>query len=340
MPKQPNAEPDQKTKSPLYDIAIIGAGPAGLTAALYAARAGEKTVIFEALAPGGQIINSKKIENYPAAPNISGLDFTKNLLAQISELNVELKTEKVLKILPETRLETDNGIYEAKTIIIATGATHRSLGLKNEKELIGKGISCCATCDGNFYRNKPVAVVGGGDTALDDALYLSNLAKTVYLVHRRSEFRGNQKTVEKLKQKPNVKFILNSTVAALNPDENGKLTSIEIATTQNATTHSTATPSTITPNAIANAAPEKTVLEISALFVAIGQIPATDFLNDLLDKTPSGHLKSDETCTTKLPKIFIAGDVREKPIRQLTTAVADGTVAAEAAISYLNAETR
>lgn len=340
-------------QSSIYDVAIIGGGPAGLTAAIYTSRAGLKTVVFEAVALGGQIINSTDVANYPAAPHISGFTFAENLRTQIEENGVKIVFEKVEKVLysqdkqysrkirnvnlsepasdpdisdfvsvqhekikPFWTINTINSIYIAKSVIFATGASHRHLGLANEEELTGKGISYCATCDGGFYKGKTVAVNGGGDTALDDALYLSNICEKVYLIHRRDEFRGQKGTVDKLRNKSNVHFILNSTVSALNA-ENGKLASIDIVSKLDQKT---------------------TTLPVSALFIAIGQVPATSNFTDLLKLDEAGYIPSSEDCLTNLPGFFVAGDVRAKTTRQLVTATSDGAIAAEATITYLNEE--
>ena len=299
----------------MYDVAIIGGGPAGLTASIYTARAGLKTIVFESTAVGGQIINSTDVANYPAAPHISGFTFAQNLQSQAEENSIEIKFEKVKSLRPgEIQvLATDQDEYEAKTVIIATGASHRHLGLKNEEELTGHGISYCATCDGGFFRSKDVAVNGGGDTALDDALYLSNLCENVYLIHRRDEFRGQKGTVEKLNQKSNVHFVLNTTVSALN-EKDGHLISIDLL----------------------NKSGETTNLPISALFIAIGQVPATSEFAKELNLDEGGYIPSGEDCLTEHPGIFVAGDVRTKTTRQLVTATSDGAISAEAAISYLN----
>ena len=213
----------------LYDIIIIGAGPAGLTAAIYARRANKNVLVLEAKTYGGQIINTQDIENYPVEEHISGFDFATKLYNQAKNLGTEILFEKVVNINDfgrEKEVETTKNKYKAKTIIIATGSENRKLGLSNEDELVGKGVSYCATCDGAFYRKKIVAVVGGGNTAIDDALYLSNLVEKVYLIHRRDEFRGAESTINKLKEKNNVEFIYNSNVTKLNASD--RLESIEV----------------------------------------------------------------------------------------------------------------
>ena len=213
----------------MYDIIIIGAGPAGLTAAIYARRASKKVLVLEANSYGGQIINTLDIENYPAISHISGFDFATNIYNQAKDLGAEIVFEKVIDINDmgkEKEVITNSNKYTSKTIIIATGSENRKLGLDNEDKLVGKGISYCATCDGAFYKNKKVAVVGGGNTALEDALYLTDIAKVVYLVHRRDEFRGEDSTINLLRNKNNIEFIYNSNVTRLNAED--RLNSIEL----------------------------------------------------------------------------------------------------------------
>ena len=196
----------------MYDTIIVGAGTAGLTAAIYLRRASKKVLVFEAKSYGGQIINASIIDNYPAEPHISGFDFATKLYNQAKELGSEIRFEKVVNIEDGDikKVITEKDTYECKTIILATGSDNRKLGLEDEDKLIGKGISYCATCDGNFYKNKVVAVAGGGNSAIEDALYLSNLASKVYVIHRRDEFRAEDKLLNELKEKNNVEFILNS----------------------------------------------------------------------------------------------------------------------------------
>ena len=199
----------------MYDIIVIGAGPAGLTSAIYGRRANKNVLVLEAKTYGGQIINTLDIENYPVEEHISGFDFATKLYNQAKNLGAEILFEKVVDINDlgkEKEVVTTKTTYKAKSVIIATGSENRKLGLSNEDELVGKGISYCATCDGNFYKKKTVAVVGGGNTALEDALYLADIAEKVYLIHRRDEFRGEESTVKLLKEKSNIEFVYNSTV--------------------------------------------------------------------------------------------------------------------------------
>ena len=299
----------------MYDIIIIGAGPAGLTAAIYASRAGKKILVLESSSYGGGIINTLDIENYPGNMHISGFDFASNLYKQAKELGAIIKFEKAIAIKNlklKKEVITNKDKYSTKAIIIATGLKTRKLGLEHEEELIGKGISYCATCDGNFYKNKITMVVGGGNTALEDALYLASIAKKVYLVHRRDEFRADMKTIDELKKKKNVEFILNSNVTKLIMDE--RLKEVEIKNNDGKTTY----------------------VSINGLFVAIGKDPVNDFYSKIIKLDKNGYVASSENCHTNLTGIFVAGDIRKKELRQLVTATSDGAIAATEAIKYLN----
>ena len=298
-----------------YDIIIIGAGPAGLTSAIYARRANKNVLVLEAKSYGGQIINTLDIENYPVEEHISGFEFATKLYNQAKNLGAEIVFEKVVDINDlgnEKEVVTTKNTYKAKAIIIATGSENRKLGLPNEDELVGKGISYCATCDGAFYKKKTVAVVGGGNTALEDALYLSDIVEKVYLIHRRDEFRGEKSTINHLKEKDNVEFIYNSNVTKLNA--NDRLESIEVTNKDGST---------------------KTI-EVSGLFVAVGRIPENQNFAKLVELDETGYVKAGEDCHTNVPGIFVAGDNRVKEIRQLVTATSDGAVAATAAVKYIN----
>ena len=299
----------------MYDVVIVGGGPAGLTAAIYAVRANKKVLVLEATACGGQIINTSKIENYPAAPDITGLEFGQTLQKQAEDLGVEIEFESVEKIINNDISKlviTEDDQYKARSVIIACGTEPRRLGLENEDKYTGSGISYCATCDGSFYRNKVVAVNGGGNSALHEALYLSEIAEKVFLIHRRNEFRGSADLVEKIKKKDNVELILNANIVGLNGDK--KLKSITIS-------HGDKTEE----------------LALDGLFVSIGRIPKAKGLIDDLELTEGDYVKADESCTTNIPGVFVAGDVRSKEIRQLVTATSDGAIAAEAALRYIDA---
>ena len=299
----------------MYDIIIVGAGPAGLTAAIYARRASKKVLVLEAKSYGGQIINTLDIENYPVEAHISGFDFATKLYNQAKDLGAEILFEKVVDINDQGTTKeviTTKNTYQAKAIILATGCENRKLGLSNEEELVGKGISYCATCDGAFYKNKDVAVVGGGNTALEDALYLSDIVNKVYLIHRRDEFRGDISTVEELKQKSNVEFILNSNVTKLNANE--RLESIEVTNKDGSIKE----------------------VKVDGLFVAVGQIPENENFKKIINIDNAGYIIAGEDCTTNIPGIFVAGDNRTKELRQLVTATSDGAIAASKAIKYIS----
>ena len=295
----------------MYDIIIVGAGPAGLTAAIYALRANKKVLILEAKTYGGQIVNASIVENYPGIKSISGFEFATNLYNQVKDLGAEYKTETVINITEDRKVTTTKGTYEAKAIILATGAENRKLNIPKEQEFVGKGISYCATCDGNFYKNKVVAVNGGGNTALEDAIYLSNLASKVYLIHRRDEFRGESTYLEELKKKDNVEFILNSNITKINGAE--RLESIEV-TDNNSNTQT---------------------IEVNGLFIAIGQTPKNEIFANIIELNPNGYIESKDGVHTSKPHIYVAGDTRVKELRQLTTAVGDGAIAATTAINEM-----
>ena len=310
----------------MKDVIIIGAGTAGLTAAIYALRAGKSVLVLEQGNYGGQIINTPKVENYPGIEQISGYEFAAGLYRQAEKLGMEYRSEKVTDIrledgaeareeLSSASLETGNKIvetteqsYRARAVILATGAKNRPLGIEKEAEYTGRGISYCATCDGMFFRGKKVAVVGGGNTALEDAAFLSNYCEKVYLIHRRETFRGEEKLVKELRKKENVEFFLNKTVQEL---EGG-------ATLQ----------AVVLRDKISR---EESRLEISGLFVAIGQMPENGVFAGLVDLDENGYILAGEDCRTNVEGVFAAGDCRKKTVRQLTTAAADGAVAALAA---------
>lgn len=297
------------------DILIIGGGTAGLTASIYAARAGRKTLVLEAQACGGQIINTERIDNYPGLPGISGYDFSETLKKQAEGPGVDIRLERVRTVersgsswLAVTRRHR----YEAKAVILASGVVNRHLGIAREQELTGSGISYCAVCDGAFYRQMDVAVVGGGNTALEDADYLSRLCRKVYLIHRRDQFRGDAAAVQQLEMKDNVEFVMNSTVTGI--DGSTRLEGVEVT-------------DKITGKVRR--------LSVDGLFVAIGQVPQNDAFADLVDLDDAGYIITGEDGRTRTPGIFAAGDCRRKNVRQLTTAASDGAVAALAADAYI-----
>ncbi|MBQ1410680.1 MAG: thioredoxin-disulfide reductase [Oscillospiraceae bacterium] len=300
----------------MYDIIIVGAGPAGLTAAIYARRASKSVLVLEARAWGGQIINTPDIENYPVVAHISGADFADQLYRQATALGAELKLEKVIgveELGKVKKVRTNQGEYEAGAVILATGSENRKLGVDREQALTGRGVSYCATCDGNFFRGRDVAVVGGGNTALEDALYLAELASKVYLIHRRDSFRGEEATVELLRKKENVEFVYNATVTALLGEK--RLSGVEVTDKLSG---------------------EKRTIELKGLFVAVGRIPENESFRALVEIDQAGYAVAGENCHTKVPGVFVAGDNRTKEVRQLVTAAADGAVAATEAVKYLN----
>ncbi|MBQ6675324.1 MAG: thioredoxin-disulfide reductase [Ruminococcus sp.] len=301
----------------MADIIIVGAGPAGLTAAIYAQRAGRKALVFEAAVYGGQIVNTPEIENYPAIKKISGFEFATALYEQATSLGAEVKMERVISVTDNgssKTVKTDNSEYECKAVILATGAKNRTLGLENEKALIGKGVSYCATCDGMFFRGKTVAVAGGGNTAIEDALFLSNYCEKVYIIHRRDRFRAHEAEVAKLKGRENVELVLNKNVTALKED-GGRLCGVEVTDKLTG---------------------EKSELAVAGLFVAIGQAPDNTPFENVATLDNGGYIVAGEDCKTGIAGIFTAGDCRTKQVRQLTTAASDGAAAALAACSYID----
>lgn len=300
------------------DVIIIGSGPAGLSAAIYTERAGKHAVLFEEMMVGGQIVNTPEIANYPGIKKVSGYEFAMGLYEQATELGAEIIYDKIEKITEisdkEKSVVTSSGKeYKAGAIIIATGAKNRKLGIETEETFTGKGVSYCATCDGAFFKGKDVAVNGGGNTALEDALFLSNYCNKVYIIHRRDEFRGEPENLETLKNKENIVFVLNSTVKELLGDK-----SLEAVVVKDK-----------------NSGEEKKI-EVRGLFIAIGQEPDNKAFESVVELDEGGYISSDEKCLTKTPGVFVAGDCRTKNVRQLTTAAADGAVAALAACEYLS----
>ena len=299
----------------IYDILIIGGGPAGLTAATYACRAGKSVLVIEKAAFGGQITWSPKVENFPSVVSISGAELGDRLMEQAMEQGAEVELEEVIsaELTGEVkRVTCDSGAqFEGKTVIIATGAKPRMLGLNREEELVGSGVCFCAVCDGAFYKNRTVAVNGGGNSALQDALLLSEKCAKVYLIHRRAEFKGEARLVEALKKRDNVEFLMESSITALLGDT--ELTGIKI---------------------IKNG--EEREIALDGLFVAIGHAPDNGLFAEYIALDAAGYADSAEDCRTGTAGVFVAGDCRKKAVRQLTTAAADGSVAALAACSYLD----
>lgn len=303
-----------------YDIIIIGAGTAGLTAAIYGVRSGKSVLLIEEKMYGGQIINTPEVENYPGIESISGASFATNLYHQAKGLGAEYMTARVKKIEDcgsTKKVVTNENSYMAGAVIIATGAKNRSLNLPNEKEMIGKGVSYCATCDGMFFRNKDVAVVGGGNTALEDAMFLSNYCSKVYIIHRRDTFRGESHLADTLREKENVEFVLDSVVEQLNGE-----TMLESVQVRNKVQNKTRT------------------IPVSGVFIAVGQVPDNGAFSDIVTLDDHGYILAGEDCKTSCEGIFVAGDCRTKTVRQLTTAASDGAVASLAACSYIDTKSR
>lgn len=300
----------------MKDIIVIGAGPAGLTAAIYALRAGKSVLIFEKELFGGQITYSPSVENYPGFKQISGNEFAEHLIDQATALGAEIEFAAVTGILdgPVKAVVTDSGNYECKSVIIASGSRHRHLGLEREEELTGSGISYCAVCDGAFFKGKTVAVAGGGDAALQDAIFLSERCRHVYLIHRRDTLRGEAHLESILRARDNVEFVLNSVIEKLEGEQ--KLSGI------------------LVKNKLTG---EHTQIALDGLFIAVGQEPQNAPFAGLITLDNAGYADAGEDCSTATPGIFVAGDCRKKAVRQLTTAVGDGAVAGLAAVNYINA---
>ncbi len=303
---------------PDFDLIVLGAGPAGLTSAIYGARGGLSVLVLENKAPGGQAAQTSVVENYPGVPDVNGFDLAFTMLNQAKSFGVKVKTGALQNLTldgDEKKVLLANGKeFTCSALIVATGAKSRLLGLENELDLAGKGISYCATCDGMFFKDKTVAVVGGGNTAVEDALYLEKIAKKVYLIHRRNELRADKIMSDRVKEST-VEILWDSVVTQAIADE--QLAEIEV---KNVKTGSLSR------------------VSVDGLFVAVGQTPNTDFLG-ATDKKPNlsttGYIATDEEMRTNIDGVFAAGDVREKSLRQIVTACADGAVAANSAIKYL-----
>lgn len=298
----------------MKDMIIVGAGTAGLSAAIYAQRSGLKALVLEGNAYGGQIVNTPDIENYPGIAHISGFDFATNLYQQALNLGAKVQYEKVVEVIDDGKIKTvktTKNEYQTKALILATGLVRRHIGLPNEDRFMGKGVSYCATCDGAFFKNKVVAVNGGGNVALEDAQYLADLCEKVYIIHRRDAFRAEQAEINRILEKKNIECVYDSTVTKLNGNDH--LESIEVRDKEGNTRQ----------------------LDVAALFVAIGQIPLNEAFKNIVDLDESGYIKADELGYTNHPGIFAAGDCRVKSLRQLATAASDGANAATSAYHYL-----
>ena len=298
----------------MYDVIVIGAGPAGLTAAIYARRAEKTVLVLEKETFGGQITHSPKVENYPGFIQMSGNEFAEKLIEQALHLEAEIELDEAKAIEDHgdfKRVICENGSFDGRTVILATGSKHRQLGVARENDFVGAGVSYCAVCDGAFYRGKTVAVIGGGNTALQEAVMLSDLCKKVTLVQNLAFFTGEQKLLDQLKQKDNVDFITSCVVDALNGGD--ELTGITIRNTETGETRE---------------------LTVDGIFVAIGQVPENEPFKAVVPLNEWGYIVSDESCAMG-KGVFVAGDCRTKQVRQIATAISDGAVAAVAACRWL-----
>lgn len=300
----------------MYDIIIIGGGPAGLTAAVYARRAGKRVLVIEKETFGGQITFSPKVENIPGFVSLTGNEFAEKLIEQVMAQGADVEMTEVLSVKDNGKtktVETEDGNFEARAVIIATGARHRLLGLEGEENLIGEGISFCAVCDGAFYEGKTVGVVGGGNSALQEALLLSELAEKVYVIQNLDDLTGEMSLREQLRAKDNVEILLGTVVDALHGED--ELCGITVRRV---------------------ASGEEDTIALDGLFIAIGLVPQNEPFAKLLELDDRGYIDADERCLTSVCGIFTAGDCRRKRIRQVATAAADGAVAALAACDYID----
>ena len=302
-----------------YDVAIIGGGPAGLTAGIYAARAGKSTAVIERGLIGGQITFTDSIDNFPAAPGMNGAEYAMKIQSQAESFGAEIIMDEITEVAPpETeggtfKIKGNSDEYEATAVILATGLDNRKMGISGEDGLISRGISFCAVCDGAFFRNKEVAVYGGGNTAVEDAAFLANICSKVTIIHRRDRFRAEQAVVDELKALDNVEFVMTSNVVGVNGDK--ALESIAVKNNETGETRDIA---------------------VSALFVAIGKIPNGKPFANLVATDEAGYFEIGESCEAGTPGVFVAGDGRAKELKQLTTAVSDGSIAATKACNYVD----
>ena len=300
----------------MYDLLIIGSGPAGLGAAIYGERAGLKlAVIDRSPISGGQVLTTYEVDNYLGLPEISGSDISERFREHADKLGVTFlmaDVEAIEDCGEKKVVHTDEGDYEAKAVILATGATHAMLGVEGEMKLAGMGVSYCATCDGAFFRGRTVAVVGGGDVAVEDAIFLAGICKKVYLIHRRDTLRAADSLQKKLMSLPNVEVLWNSEVSKIQGEDMVE----SLVVHQNQTK-------------------EETVLEVNGVFIAVGIIPNTEKFKGLVDMDEKGYILADESCITSAHGIFAAGDIRKKALRQIITAVADGANAVNSVQNYL-----
>ena len=299
----------------MYDLIIIGSGPAGLSAAVYGKRAGLNLLVLEKNPmSGGQVLNTYEVDNYLGMPGINGFDMGVRFRQHADKLGVEFREAEVTAIEEQNGVKvvrTDTEELETKTVILATGAVHAHLGVPGEEELSGMGVSYCATCDGAFFRGRTVAVVGGGDVALEDAIYLARTCEKVYLIHRRDELRGAFALQEELKALPNVEILYSHVVEEIQGED--AVEKIRLRNLKN---------------------DQVSLLPVAGLFIAVGIRPGTELVRELTACDEGGYVLAGEDCTTQMPGLYAAGDVRKKPIRQIVTAVSDGANAAIAASTY------
>jgi len=300
----------------IYDMIVIGGGPAGYTAALYAARAGLDVIVLEKLSAGGQMALTSQIDNYPGfEEGIDGFELGEKMQAGAERFGVISEMAEVMSVSLDAQIksvETDLGVFKGYTVVIATGANPRNLGVDGEESLIGRGVNYCAACDGMFFKDKVVAVVGGGNSAVTDALILSRIASKVYIIHRRDSLRATKIYFDTLQNTENVEFVWNSTVEELVAEDRLKALKLKNVKSD-----------------------ELSELKIDGVFVSIGRIPSTELVKDQLELDKAGYIIADESTRTNLPGVFAAGDIRTKALRQVVTAAADGAVAAHFAEEYL-----
>ena len=299
----------------MADLLIVGGGPAGMTAAIYGCRAGLNCLVLEGNTPGGQMVNTPEIENYPAFPKAEGWQLAQEMYRQAEKLGAVFRFEKVLSASlagKEKKVVTAKGEYRADAVILANGVKRRKLGCPGENRLSGKGVSYCAYCDGAFFKGRDTAVIGGGNTALEDALYLSGLCREVFLIHRREEFRGEERLLDQVKQRENIRLLSSCQVKEIAGEEKVERLVLEQKDGK-----------------------ERQLL-VQAVFIAIGLEPDNGAFREELLLDENGYIAADESCQTNLPGVFAAGDTRKKSLRQIVTAVSDGAAAAVAAKQYLD----
>lgn len=300
----------------MYDLIIIGGGPAGTAAAIYAARAELDFIVIEgSMMPGGQVLTTSDVDNYPGLPGVGGFELGTKFAEHARTLGTRFVTENVISMKAEGSIKsvtTEKNTYESRSIIIATGAVHRKAGVRGEEEYAGRGVSYCATCDGAFFRNKVTAVVGGGDVALEDALYLSRLCRQVYLIHRRDEFRAAKSLVSKAQQAENIEFVLDSVVEEVKGEN--KVSSVAL---RNKKTDA------------------RNELAVDGVFFAVGMQPVTAYIDEAVARDEAGYIIAAEDCCTNIRGVYAAGDIRTKQLRQIVTAAADGANAVASVEKYL-----